>query len=848
MQKIMLARACAFLAIGAGVIFAANGAEWSSEYDEKNSRYTLTNSVNGASLYLTVAGELSVKTAGTLTELDLRSAALPSGLPGIVKVNSLQSLTKMETLYLPEAVETLADRFCYGLKSLKTVVFPNDCKLEKIPTEAFRESCLTRVEIPDSVKVIGGNAFLACTNMVYVALPANLEVLGNCAFQSCTALELVEPCIPGSVTNLGSQVFRSCGAMTNDVIIGEGYGADGKPRWVNIPYDSNWRNFSLRTCHKVKRLIFGPGVHNVPTMFYEGETFQGVEYIEFGVNVTNFSDNLNKCVNLTNVVFKRTDDFAFRDYQLGWGRASFHPFGTSLKELTFNGWFTFTLGVGNPFTYCSDLQLRMFVPGANLNWAAFMKDETKMTPWEKCSDKDKNTYAAKFTDGKVPVGISVAQTDGMKRFYIMSDGGTYAGNTIVMGREVASEFGTLTYSPAPAADGTYEEATDVTVTFTPANENVKFGGWVGDVGTADTNALSITVKVDGVLNLMPRFQASYLVYDAEAGTISDGAWMMRAEGAANEICISTMLNTWGLKVDVDLSKPILNNGRITKITGFGSGSPINSLKFPETVRWLSGMNNDGLSNQPMLSPLVPDAVTNLSASTFHKHWYQTGNFRIGFAKDDAGNVVETVMGSSSFDCTKKMGPKAEFGPGVKKIPTNFFSEGGTAFGIEYSGAMEIWFGENVASAAAESLRNFGNVNSTKAKNPVSVHFAGDMFDGTSGMFLGGTTSYPKDYMMRFYVGADGCDRWQGFVQDEKYVTPWSKLDEAAKQAYWDVFPKGEEFGTKRPYGLTTEAAVMTNKTVDGVAYGIAKLTSGMGLPKNQWVFSLKTPGFMIFVR
>ena len=100
MKTPMFTRVCAILAIGAGVIFAANGAEWSSEYDAKNSRYTLTNSVNGASLYLTVAGELSVKTAGTLTELDLRSDALPSGLPGIVKVNDLRLLTKMEALYL----------------------------------------------------------------------------------------------------------------------------------------------------------------------------------------------------------------------------------------------------------------------------------------------------------------------------------------------------------------------------------------------------------------------------------------------------------------------------------------------------------------------------------------------------------------------------------------------------------------------------------------------------------------------------------------------------------------------------------------------------------------------------
>ena len=164
MKTPMFIRVCASLAIGAGVIFAANGAEWSSEYDAQNTRYTLTNSVNGTALYLTMDGVLSVKTAGTVTELDLRSAALGlTGLPEIKKVGGFREHKTLEKVYLPE-----------------------------------------------STKIVSGAAFQSCTALKYVKLPEGLEVIGGSAFQSCTALELIEPCVPGTVTNIGMNAFLSC--------------------------------------------------------------------------------------------------------------------------------------------------------------------------------------------------------------------------------------------------------------------------------------------------------------------------------------------------------------------------------------------------------------------------------------------------------------------------------------------------------------------------------------------------------------------------------------------------------------------------------------------------------------
>ncbi len=806
MSQIWLKRAV----VVAGAIFAANGAMADAKWSYADHVLTgiAAEGETAVELNLTEEGVVSVKTAGTQAEIDLRSAALPDGAPEIVKVGDFRAL----------------------------------------------KATLQRVYLPESAKVIASSAFAGCTVLKSVKLPDGLESLEAGVFSGCSALELVEPCIPGSVTNLGTKVFQDCGAMTNDVIIGEGVGLDGKARLVNIAYDTNRRNWSLSGCNKVKRLVYGPGVHNVPTMFCNGsDTFKGIEYIEFGVNVTNFTDNL--CMHfqggwayksLTNVVFRRTEEFAFRDSEFGYWTKAFYPFGTSLRELEFNGWITFS-PASNPFYYCNNLQLRMTVPGDNVKWAAFMADETKMTPWAKCSESDKAAYTKKFTDGKVPVGISVRQPNGMKRFYIMTNGAEYEGNTIQLGGEMRSEFGTVTYSPS-AADGQYEKGTQVTVKFTPANEGVVFKGWRGDVGTADASAAEITVTADGLVYLVPIFEANYLVYDAQKGELTDGNWVMSATGAANEICVTAFKRGVTLPVEIDLNKPVLNGGRITKMTGMGDGVSITSIRLPETLRWLGGLSS-GVSSRPQISPLVPDAVTNLAKTTFHEYSAMTGNLRIGFATNEQGKVIETVLGDHAFDYMFKMGPKVEFGPGIRKIPNCLMTQWKNAFGLNYAGgAMEIWFGENVEKSYPGALRNFGGVES--GSHVVSVHYAGDMFDGSSGMFLGADDNVekptkwyavrPADYVMRFYVGADGCAKWHEFLEStkgaERKIIPWAELGEVTNE-YWTRFPKGEAFGMKHPYGLTTEAAVMTNE-----------LPYAYGLPKNQWVFSLRTAGMVIRIR
>ena len=88
--------------------------------------------------------------------------------------------------------------------NLKTVVIPDTVKV--IGKEAF-EYCkeLTKIEIPNSVEVIYAEAFTNCSSLSVITIPNNIKSIGQWAFAGCTSIENIT--IPSSVINMESWVF-----------------------------------------------------------------------------------------------------------------------------------------------------------------------------------------------------------------------------------------------------------------------------------------------------------------------------------------------------------------------------------------------------------------------------------------------------------------------------------------------------------------------------------------------------------------------------------------------------------------------------------------------------------------
>ena len=80
--------------------------------------------------------------------------------------------------------------------------------VEKIGNDAFYDSGLTEIDIPNSVTSIGFSAFESCSSLTSITIPNSVTSIGTGAFASCTSLTSIK--IPNSVTSIGVYTFLKC--------------------------------------------------------------------------------------------------------------------------------------------------------------------------------------------------------------------------------------------------------------------------------------------------------------------------------------------------------------------------------------------------------------------------------------------------------------------------------------------------------------------------------------------------------------------------------------------------------------------------------------------------------------
>lgn len=85
--------------------------------------------------------------------------------------------------------------------------------VETLPNRFVENSKITNAVIPESVKVIGDNAFYRCSQLNNINIPDSVNSIGNYAFAFCSSLQSIE--IPNSVISIGSSAFYSCTGLTS---------------------------------------------------------------------------------------------------------------------------------------------------------------------------------------------------------------------------------------------------------------------------------------------------------------------------------------------------------------------------------------------------------------------------------------------------------------------------------------------------------------------------------------------------------------------------------------------------------------------------------------------------------
>lgn len=119
--------------------------------------------------------------------------------------------SSLTSITIPNSVTTIGNSAFWGCTGLTSITIPNS--VTSIGNGAFSDCYgLTSATIGDAVTTIGDGAFANCTSLNSITIPNSVTAIGNTAFYSCSALTTVT--IGSGVTSIGDYAFYGCYGLT----------------------------------------------------------------------------------------------------------------------------------------------------------------------------------------------------------------------------------------------------------------------------------------------------------------------------------------------------------------------------------------------------------------------------------------------------------------------------------------------------------------------------------------------------------------------------------------------------------------------------------------------------------
>ena len=124
-----------------------------------------------------------------------------------VSADKTAELTPQQADYIVSNIGTAILDKAFSEKPFKTVYIPDSIRI--IGNEAFKNCTnLKKIHLSESLTSIGQSAFQRCINLQEIQLPDSLTSIGQSAFQDCSSLR--EIYLPGSLAFLGARAFNRC--------------------------------------------------------------------------------------------------------------------------------------------------------------------------------------------------------------------------------------------------------------------------------------------------------------------------------------------------------------------------------------------------------------------------------------------------------------------------------------------------------------------------------------------------------------------------------------------------------------------------------------------------------------
>lgn len=139
----------------------------------------------------------------------LKKVTLKNGVRSIGE-DAFRDCSSLEGVIFENTVlEKISDGAFWGCSALSSIALPDS--VTEIERNAFFETGLRNIQLPEKLTLIGGGAFCNCKNLKQVQLPPQLKELGEGAFFNCENLAQIQ--LPSQLNKLGGDAFRDCTSL-----------------------------------------------------------------------------------------------------------------------------------------------------------------------------------------------------------------------------------------------------------------------------------------------------------------------------------------------------------------------------------------------------------------------------------------------------------------------------------------------------------------------------------------------------------------------------------------------------------------------------------------------------------
>lgn len=140
---------------------------------------------------------------------ELKKVTLKNGVRSIGE-DAFRDCSSLESVIFENTVlEKISDGAFWGCSALSSIALPDS--VTEIERNAFFETGLRNIQLPEKLTLIGGGAFCNCKNLKQVQLPLQLKELGEGAFFNCENLAQIQ--LPSQLNKLGGDAFRDCTSL-----------------------------------------------------------------------------------------------------------------------------------------------------------------------------------------------------------------------------------------------------------------------------------------------------------------------------------------------------------------------------------------------------------------------------------------------------------------------------------------------------------------------------------------------------------------------------------------------------------------------------------------------------------